>query len=508
MHYVIGSGPAAVSCAMAVLNRGEEVTMLDAGFALEPDAARAVAEMSRQTPGEWGSESLARMKVLAHAGGAPRKLVYGSSYAYRRPDGYAEAEGKGVDFAPSFAIGGLSNVWGAAMLPYRQEDIDEWPIGVEELAPYYARVLEFVPLTGRLDALAALFPLYTSAFQEHTTSRQGARVLRAMERHREALNREGISFGSSRLAVETKGCVYCGMCMFGCPYDLIYSSRHTLSRLGERRGFRYLGGVVVERFAERGGAVAIEGRTLSGEPVSFEGERLFLGAGPLPTTQIVMDSLEIDETTLLDSQYFRLPLLQATGGGARREELHTLAQAFIELLDPAISRRTVHMQLYTYNDIYELELRRRFGRLYPFMPAGPVLDRMLLIQGFLHSDDSLKVRVRRRGSRLSLHKVEDSRPRQTAGRVARKLARNSLRIGAAPLLPLLEVELPGRSFHDGGTLPMRADPQHGQTDTLGRPAGLQRVHVIDSSVFPTIPATTITLSVMANAYRIGAEHAD
>jgi choline dehydrogenase-like flavoprotein len=34
------------------------------------------------------------------------------------------------------------------------------------------------------------------------------------------------------------------------------------------------------------------------------------------------------------------------------------------------------------------------------------------------------------------------------------------------------------------------------------------VHVIDSSVFPTIPATTITLSVMANAYRIGAEHAD
>jgi choline dehydrogenase-like flavoprotein len=166
------------------------------------------------------------------------------------------------------------------------------------------------------------------------------------------------------------------------------------------------------------------------------------------------------------------------------------------------------MQLYTYNDIYELELRRRFGRLYPFMPAGPVLDRMLLIQGFLHSDDSLKVRVRRRGSRLSLHKVKDSRPRQTAGRVARKLARNSLRIGAAPLLPLLEVELPGRSFHDGGTLPMRANPQSGQTDTLGRPAGLQRVHVIDSSVFPTIPATTITLSVMANAYRIGAEHAD
>ena len=50
---------------------------------------------------------------------------------------------------------------------------------------------------------------------------------------------------------------------------------------------------------------------------------------------------------------------------------------------------------------------------------------------------------------------------------------------------------------------MSAQPQTGEVDILGRPHGLQRVHAIDSTVLPTIPATTITYTVMANAYRIG-----
>jgi choline dehydrogenase-like flavoprotein len=55
---------------------------------------------------------------------------------------------------------------------------------------------------------------------------------------------------------------------------------------------------------------------------------------------------------------------------------------------------------------------------------------------------------------------------------------------------------------------MRSKPGPFETDILGRPHGMSRVHVVDASVFPTLPATTITLSVMANAHRIGAAAAD
>jgi choline dehydrogenase-like flavoprotein len=50
---------------------------------------------------------------------------------------------------------------------------------------------------------------------------------------------------------------------------------------------------------------------------------------------------------------------------------------------------------------------------------------------------------------------------------------------------------------------MRVNPGPLQVDVLGRPYGFANVHLVDASVFPSLPATTITLSVMANAHRIG-----
>ena len=89
------------------------------------------------------------------------------------------------------------------------------------------------------------------------------------------------------------------------------------------------------------------------------------------------------------------------------------------------------------------------------------------------------------------------------GRLIRKLAKLSYRTGVLPLSPLLEMGLPGRGFHSGGSFPMAAQPKPGESDLLGRPYGMRRIHAVDATVLPSIPATTITLTVMANAYRIG-----
>jgi choline dehydrogenase-like flavoprotein len=88
-------------------------------------------------------------------------------------------------------------------------------------------------------------------------------------------------------------------------------------------------------------------------------------------------------------------------------------------------------------------------------------------------------------------------------RVVRKLLGQARKLGAAPLPMLLQMGKPGRSFHAGGSFPMRSNPGAFETDTSGRPAGWRRVHAVDATVLPSIPATTITLTVMANAHRIG-----
>jgi choline dehydrogenase-like flavoprotein len=90
--------------------------------------------------------------------------------------------------------------------------------------------------------------------------------------------------------------------------------------------------------------------------------------------------------------------------------------------------------------------------------------------------------------------------------VLAKLRRLAPFTRAVPVDPLLQIGLPGKSFHVGGSFPMTARPGELESDVLGRPAGMRRVHVVDAAAFPSIPATTITLSVMANAARVAARH--
>jgi choline dehydrogenase-like flavoprotein len=52
---------------------------------------------------------------------------------------------------------------------------------------------------------------------------------------------------------------------------------------------------------------------------------------------------------------------------------------------------------------------------------------------------------------------------------------------------------------------MRDQPQKFETDTLGRLPAWDKIHLIDASVFPSVPASTITLTAMANAHRIASQ---
>jgi len=164
---------------------------------------------------------------------------------------------------PSLALGGLSNVWGAAMLPVSQRDVRDWPVTLDELAPHYQAVLRFVPLAGEQDALSELLPLYTSSPGSVRRSAQVNMVMGHLRAHAAALKSAGFTAGASRLALTTSAadptrCRYSGLCLHGCPYHSIYNASHTLKALVRDRGVTYRGGVYVDRLVPTDGAVTIQ----------------------------------------------------------------------------------------------------------------------------------------------------------------------------------------------------------------------------------------------------------
>src|SRR5204862_4195090 len=118
---------------------------------------------------------------------------------------------------------------------------------------------------------------------------------------------------------------------------------------------------------------------------------------------------------------------------------------------------------------------------------------LIVAQAFLHSDASprLEMTMRRRGdaAALELRQRDGAQTAAAIARARRSLARIARSSGLVPLTPLSRRGAPGSSFHCGGSFPMHAKPQGLESDVLGRPAGLRRVHLVDASVFPSIPAT-------------------
>lgn len=508
---------------MALLRKGVPVTLLDSGLELDSRRSQQLAHLRSLGPEKWQPADLSflKEKTAAAVGGIPLKYAYGSDFPYRDPGAGWRLETAGVETRPSFAKGGLSTVWGANILPYRADDLRDWPIGPKELSPHYRAVLEFMPISARHDLLEQHFPLHSDSPQAPNPSSQASHFLDDLDAAAEALKVRGIWHGASRLAMWTQpnrhglACCSCGQCMYGCPYGLIYNSSDTLDLLREQPNFTYRKNVLVDRLAENGGTVTLFAHDFdTREHLQLQGSRVFLACGALATTKILLESLEAFNETLVlqDNAYFLLPLLRfrATPGAAR-ERLHTLAQMFLEILDPQVCEGTVHLQVYTYNELYDLALQKLLGPAAGLLrfPASKLIERLLLIQGYLPSAYSSSIQaVLRKDSAsglctLHLSPLSNELTAPTLKKVIGKLNSSYKHLRAIPLAPLLRRGKPGRSFHAGGSFPMKLSPRRFETDIYGRPSGFERVHAVDSTVFPSIPATTIAFSVMANAHRIG-----
>lgn len=502
---VIGSGPAGVSVAMALLARGREVLMLDGGRIPEAAAQNRRDQLAESEPATWSDETRAAWQTPQFATPPGQVRRFGSDFAMEPADQTLTTTA-GIGLRASRAEGGLSNLWGSAVLPYRAADIANWPITIEDMAPHYQAVAGFMPLSGQPDDLEAVLPAFPMrGHTPLTPPPQAQKLLDQLARQKEPLAAMGVHAGAARLAV-SPACKYCGQCLHGCPWGYIYSARQTVDALRDRPGFCHQTGIV-RRFEENDHSVKV---TLDNQEV-LQADRVFVATGVLETARLLLTSQPGGDgvLSLKDSQHFFLPGLHRWRAPRRPDKgpFHTLPQAFIEIADPAVSPNLVHAQIYTWNEFYARDLIATYGAKLPgSAPLWHALARRLIVaQVFLHSDHSAQINLSLAADgRLTPTVSDNPETSQIITAAKTRMARALNKAGLSMLTFAARQGDPGSSFHVGGSVPMSASPGANESDILGRPTGLKRVHLVDASVLPNIPATTITFSVMANAHRIGA----
>ena len=517
---IIGSGPAAAAAALALTaSRVDEVDVIDAGESLEAPRQALLEGIKSLAPADWppgAATELTRQPLPEVRGELPQKWVYGSDFPFRDVGQLAglTVQPGGNRWPVSGAYGGFSNVWGAQVMPFTRKTIDQWPVAYDELLPHYAAVLRHIPFAGVDDDYSELFPLLAPAAPLPRLAPGAAAVLERYEAHRDAVRRRGITLARARLALDSQRCTECGLCLTGCPGGLIYSAAQTFDTLIARGTVRYRAGVLAHEVGEDDEGCWVLARDITThEPVTFRADRLFLACGGLGTTRLVLNSArrQVRRLELLEPVQFVLPFLSTRAyADPRGYSTFTLNQfnMLVEYGRPGLD--LAHLHLYPYNPAFEANLPGLVRAVAP--AATAILQRATAALGYLPSWDSPKMTLEVHPCDgglppVAIRSAPDADTRRTLRRVMRRVLSVSRAIDLWPGLPALRISGPGKSYHFGGSFPHVHEPRPAavETDTLGRLAEWRRIHLVDGAVLPSVPATTFTLSVMANAHRIATQ---
>jgi choline dehydrogenase-like flavoprotein len=500
------------------------VEIIDLGERLDPEKRLALDHAADMDPADWPrsvTRELAQPPFAGDKRELPQKLLFGSDFPYRDRGQLAAIEtapgtnGRSV----SAAFGGFSNVWGAQIMPFTRATIDRWPVGYEELLPHYTAMLGHLPYAAVDDDYSELFPLLTTATALPRLSPAIAQLLGRYHQHRNGVRRRGVTVGHARLALDAPRCIECGLCLTGCPYGLIYSASHTLNELIAERRVRYTPGMLACQLGEDADGAWVNARAVdTGELRTFRGDHVFVACGGIGSTRLILNSSRSSSNTanLLESVQVVLPFVSTRPQpDPRTITTFTLNQCnmLVAYGRPGLDLAQFH--IYPYNSSFDDALPQLVRRSPPLHRA--ILRRTVAALGYLPSWDSPGIRLdvgdRTRDGLPAVSLT--ATPNASTDRVLRRIMLQLLRVAPAldlwPALPAVRISGAAKSYHFGGSFPhVAGKPRAGapETDTLGRLAEWRRIHLVDGAVLPSVPATTFTLSVMANAHRIASRALD
>jgi choline dehydrogenase-like flavoprotein len=384
--------------------------------------------------------------------------------------------------------GGLTNYWGATCLPFLPSELKALGLSREQLEPYYQRIGASIGIAG--DDTSPLAQHYNHGFMTAPAIRQLA-LFRKAEAAVNAGPEQGFIAGSNCLALDVGptsnySCTYCGHCLAGCYRQALFSSSSERSRQQWPNSLSFRQGLVRDIDLEKLQLRYID----QGQRKTSPGyDRIFLAAGCIQSSAIIMRSLGLDSPVqLYDNAVVQFPILYTGPLPEAEADYFALSQLLINCRNSGNQ-----IQLYPFADhlLRSAVPEWSWPRLQPI--ATYLRRRLIIARLYLHSNQSHRYSLQRQQDEITMHK--DREPKLYAARDDISALGRQLRSAGFRVLGALKVGT-STSSHFASSIATSA----GIPAASGQLAN--GIYCCDGAMFPESPATSPTFTIMANAARI------
>jgi choline dehydrogenase-like flavoprotein len=499
---VIGSGPAGASATFPLVETGLRVLMLDGA-----SGASATHGASREPWKRMLGRGLEAL--LPEDGLSPKLRTPAAREITGGFDRVNDIRGEGFVVTGSQARGGLSRIWGGFVCEFDAEDIQGWPFSIEDIRQSYKTVTDRIGVSGNCaDEMADFFGRSGTILPPLPI---GPSATYLLKRYRPGALGPEFGLGAARSAILTLGrgargaCDLRRDCLWGCDRGAVYDARFDIEALARSNNFRLADN------ARAVGLTQVRGgwQVLTEDGRRFSAPLVVIAAGALGTSALVIPLLPNapTELRLLNNPVLAMPILvPGRLGQAAATKGYSLAQLGYRLQYGPASLDYISGAVYEVDGLPSSSFTARlpFGRRAGTEFFNAISSALLVTTGYFPGTESdNRLRWQRNGNGISIVVRGDV----TAGlptkvnEVIRRLRKTWWKMGGL-MLPGASLAQPGTDVHFAGLFPMGADAPYGTSEN-GELVAAPGVFVVDGSVLPTLPSKYVTLTIMANADRIG-----